>query len=269
MLSLLYVGVSPAELNELVAGGVWDRWLVADPSLGDVSSLDELHARRGLGADCALGALVRLAARDGGDEELAAIAVVHQLQGGLRRLIRDLADLSEDVEPVVVAALWEQVRTFPWRQRTRAYASNLMWETRASALAQFQLGRTRHGREPLVFVDTMTTLLDTVASDRGDLSVQLGESVDSSADFAKVLAWARARRLLTWDDEQLLIDLVRAGYQVADREAPRTRRGSCSEAALALVAEQRGVCTKTVARQRNRVVATLRQQGPRFVGEVA
>lgn len=269
MLPLLFVGVSPAELNELVAGDVWDRWLAADPPLGDVSSLDDLHARRGLGADRALGALVRLAARDGGDEELAAIAVVHQLQGGLRRLIRDLADLSEDVEPVVVATLWEEVRTFPWRRRSRAYASNLLWETRASSLAQLQLGRTRRGREPVVFVDTMARLLDTVALERGDLASQRADAVDARADLAKLLTWAKARRLLSQDDEQLLVDLVRAGHQVADGEAPRTRRGSCSEAALALVAEERGVCSKTIARHRNRVVATLRQQGPRFVAEVA
>jgi hypothetical protein len=44
----------------------------------------------------ALGALVRLAAENGGDDWLAAVALAHQLECGTRCLVRSLRDLADE-----------------------------------------------------------------------------------------------------------------------------------------------------------------------------
>ena len=269
MLPLAYVGLTPDELNHLVEGEIWERWLKAEPALSVVGSLDDLHAWRGLSTDGALGALVRLAAWDGGDDELAAIAVVHQLHGGVRRLSCGLADLSDDIEGVVVGALWEKIRTFPWRRRTRAYAANLMLDTKAAVLALLQPGRTRRGPEPVVFIDTTTSCLDAIADDRTRLCSPDKACEEATTELVALLDWARATRVVSGEDVLLLVELIQAGYQVADRETPRTLRGVCSEAAVARVAEWRGVCAKTIVRHRNRVVSALREEAPRFLAEAA
>lgn len=93
--------------------------------------------------DGPLGALIRLVAQDGGDDELAGIAIVHMLEGGIGRLVRFYSDLSEDVEAVVVGAMWEQIRTFPWRRRTHSYAAILNLDTRRDVRRMLLLDRRR------------------------------------------------------------------------------------------------------------------------------
>ncbi len=76
-----HLDVSVEELGELVDGEVWRRWVDAEPLLDALASLTDLRKLRGQRADQLLGALVRLAARDGGDDELACKAVAHQWPG--------------------------------------------------------------------------------------------------------------------------------------------------------------------------------------------
>jgi hypothetical protein len=269
MLSLTHLGVTPWELNDLVEGEVWARWLEAEPALATVGCLPELHALRGLVADGPLGALVRLAARDGGDDELAGIAVVHQLEGGVRRLVRRLGDQSDDIEAVVIGALWEKIRTFPWRRRTRAYAANLILDTKTAVMVQLQPGRTRHGREALVFVDATTSSFDAIVG-RGRCVGVADQSGDlASAELFALLEWAWATHVISGDDVRLLRELVDAGHEVAEQDTPRTLRGVCSEAAVMRVAERRGVCAKTIVRHRNRAVVALRAGVPRYLVEAA
>src|SRR5688500_3917900 len=116
-----YVGLSRAELYEQVHGPIWQRWSAAEPVLADLEGLEGLWHRRGQDADRLLGALVRLAASDGGDEQLATIAVCHQLASKSRQIAIGLRDLSPEIDEIVAGALWVEIKTFPWRTRTRGH----------------------------------------------------------------------------------------------------------------------------------------------------
>jgi hypothetical protein len=58
-----WLGVSPDELNEQVAGAVWARWVEAEPDLAAFTGLEAVHALRGSDNDPPFGALLRLAAQ--------------------------------------------------------------------------------------------------------------------------------------------------------------------------------------------------------------
>ena len=153
-----YVGLSRRELYDQVRGAVWERWVGAEPLLGDLGCLEDLWDRRGRDADGLLGALVRLAAKDGGDDQLAAVAVCHQLAARSRRIAVGLRDLSRDIDETVAGALWVEIRTFPWRDHTHGYATWLIWETRASVLGLLLPTRGRTGAEREVAVDPLSPL---------------------------------------------------------------------------------------------------------------
>ena len=268
MTPLGYAGVTPDELNAMVRGEVWERWVSAEPSLAAVESLDALHDLRGRATDDALGALVRLAARDGGDDQLAGIAVVHQLNGGVLRLLASLGDLSDDIEAIVIGALWERIRMFPWKRRHRAYAANLVLDTKASVMAHLNPGGPRRRPDRLVFIGS-TALLEAVAE--GRLCADRSEDCcdDIVDELTDLLDWARGTCVVPPGDVALLLELVAAGRELAGLESPRTLRGMCSEAAMLRVARRRGVSTKTILRRRNRAVAALRAHVERYLAEVA
>ena len=263
------VGVSPSQLNDRVGAEVWTRWVETEPALRAVAGLDELHTRRGRDADAPLGALVRLAARDGGDDELAGIAVVHQLEGGVNRLIGSLRDLSDDIDAVVVGALWAEIRSFPWRRRTRAYAASLMYDTRAAVIDVVLPGRTRGRPEPVAFVDPQSALYDSVATRSGSWLAGSSTCEQSARELVELLDWALTTKVIDREDARLILELAAAGEEMADHETPRTLRGTSSQAAVLRVAERRGVCGKTVMRHRDRLVVTLRRSAERYLADVA
>ena len=265
-----WLGCSPADLNEQVSGAVWSRWLAAEPSLGVVGSLDELHALRGRSADVPLGALVRLAATDGGDDQLAGIAVAHQLEGGVKHLMFSLRDLSEDIDAVVMGALWAEIRSFPWQRRTRAFAASLMYATRASVMDLLLPTWARHGRESVVPVDPQAALTRCLeGTDTWRCGGTSATCEQSALELAGLLDWALSSRVIDRDDRLLLRDLIDAGHEVAPEDTAMTLRGTCSQAAVRRVAERRGVCGRTVRRRRDQVVATLRASAVRYLAEVA
>lgn len=266
MLSIAQVGVTPAELNEIVEGEVWSRWCVAEPDLAQVRSLTELDLLRGSATDGPLGALVRLAAMDGGDDELAGIAVVHQLRGGVRRLVRQFRNLTDDVEAVVIGALWEQIRTFPWRRRTRSHAANLIYDTRTAVTALLLPGRTRGGGQPIVLIDPQSWVMDALAG----AEVPTASDTDCAVeDLADLLGWAVKNGVVTTADARLLVELVGAGREEHRDPCPPWSRGACSLKAATKVAKRRGQCTKTVIRQRDQIVTRLRATAPQYLAEAA
>lgn len=267
MSSIIHVGVPPANLAEIVEGEIWDRWLRAEPALSAVDSLAELDVLRGSATDGPLGALVRLAARDGGDDELAGIAVVHQLEGGVQQLIRQFRNLTDDVETVVIEALWEQIRTFPWQRRTQSYAANLIYDTRAAVVALLLPDTTRRGPEPVVFIDPQSRLLDVVAGSTGPEADE--DLCDARDQLADLLSWAVETKAITAEDAHLLVELVVADRGALDTEGRQQARGACSVAAVAKVAQNHGLCTKTVFRRRDQALTSLRATAGRYLSEVA
>lgn len=264
------MGLTPEELEEQVTGIVWARWIATEPTLASLPDLNAMQRLTGNAKDAPLGGLVRLAAIDGGDDPLAAIAVSHQLEWGARHLMHSLHDLTEDIDEVVLGTLWIRIRTFPWRRRTHAYAANLLRDTRASVLASFGRRTSRPGPRASVLIDPQSALLDRLtATQPSVIGAPTSSAQDPSDELAELLHWALTCGVIGRDDAVLLLDLVEAGEEVADKDTPWTMRGMCSQAAVRRVAERRGVSGKTVMRERDRVVAALRGSAERYVQDAA
>lgn len=129
------VGSWSGLMDHLEARGAWAAWSAAEPALQVVSGPAELPPLLGRGGDRTagdrvLGALVRIAAVDGGGDTDAVSLVLHLLGNGVRALAGKIAHRTRDSLAVVVGELTCQIRTFPWRRRNRAYAANLLLDTK-------------------------------------------------------------------------------------------------------------------------------------------
>jgi hypothetical protein len=267
MAPIRQLGVSPSELDDLVAEDRWRQWCVAEPVLNELAGLHELRAMRGEQEDRILGALVRLASRAGGDDRLAAVAVIHQLGGSIRTIAKRFWRMTdEDIEEIVTASMWEEVRSFDWRRRTEHFGASLTYATRRSVRRTLTSGHSRYVDGVVVPVDPQTWFFDALRERAAALQTP-ADQIDSRMELERFLAWALERRHLSTDDVKLLLTLVSADRN--NPEIPRWLRGACSMAAVAQVAEQRGVCAKSVTRARNRVLDQLRQVAPAYIEEVA
>lgn len=268
MQPLAWLGISPEQLDRRVDGHVWECWVELEPDLASFSGLRELHALTGRDNDPPLGALARLAAADGHDDDLAAIALAQQLERGARCLMHSLRYLSDDIDQVVMGALWVQIRCFPWRRRTRAIAANILQDTRDDVLSQ--LTQPRGSKGACLPVDPLSWVWDSAIAGGEQAMLTPGPAGDQAIrELVDVLEWALASRIVRQGDLGLLLDLVAAGDDVAEQETAWMKRGVCSQAAVARVAEERGVCGKTIRRQRDRIVSTLRAASGQYLADVA
>lgn len=259
-----HLDTSADELVELVRGKVWQRWVMAEPTLARLNTLSDLRTLHGPEADQLLGALVRLAAQDGADDELAARAVAHQLAGEAARIASGLRDLGPDVDHVVLASLWMEIRTFPWRTRTRAYATSLRRTTRRSALRHMLSRPTERKRLILKPPDEFAERPVTAP---GLLEGATAEH--SRRELVEYLEWCARSGRITCEDAALMLELVAAGWQTADRGVLKLKRGVCSLHAVQVVADRRGLCAKTIIRERDRVLALLREATVDYIRDVA
>jgi hypothetical protein len=129
------VGSWPDLAARLDDAGTAARWAGREPALTDVGSIDELPSlvsreRRRDTTDEVLGALVRWAARDGGDDPDAVLVLLHLLRPGAHAVAARLGDRRENLLPTVIGELTCQIRAFGWRRRTHAYAANLLLDTK-------------------------------------------------------------------------------------------------------------------------------------------
>jgi len=269
MASYLYLGITPDELHQRVTGVVWRGWIDQEPALRSFDSLLDPAWLEGPDRDQGLGALIRLAAQDGGDDELAAIAVCHRMRPAVLKAIREFG-LVDDGEAIAVGALWESVRVFPWRRRTRAYGSHLSHDTRHRML-RFQTARRHpHDRFQCVLVGS-GELLDWAAAAGGRAAqVEPADlSADSMAELFDLLEWAHRSGVLREEDIVLLRDLVTASYAVTEQESPWMARGATSQAALSWLAQRNGTSARTLRRKRDRAIHRLRLAAPAYLADVA
>lgn len=129
------VGSWSGLMDHLDARGAWAAWSEAETALQVVPGPAELPRLLRCGGDRAagdrvLGALVRIAAFDGGGDADAVLLVLHLLGNGVRALANKIAYRTRDSLAVVVGELTCQIRMFPWRRRTRSYAANLLLDTK-------------------------------------------------------------------------------------------------------------------------------------------
>jgi hypothetical protein len=162
---------------------------------------------------------VRLAAKDGGDDELAGAAVVHQLDPAVGKFVCRFRNIGgPDIDGVVVAAPWERIRCFPWRRRSRCSAAALIYGTRLSIMSALVPGHTRRKRDRLVPIDPQSSELDAriEQSSVPEYDDVLGPGVEL-ADF---LGWALRNRVVTGQDTRLLVELVAADRRNASLASP-------------------------------------------------
>lgn len=266
MAPIRQLGISPRELDDLVAIDRWPQWCAAEPVLHEVAGLHELRALRGEREDRLLGALLRLASRSGADDPLAAVAVTHQLGGSIRTIAKRFWRMThDDIEEIVTASMWAEIRSFDWRKRTEHYGASLTHATRRAVRRTLASGHSGYIDGVVTPVDPQTWLFDALTK-QAALETAAGET-NSSEELYRFLNWALEQGHVQDDDVSLLLTLV-----AVDRDNPaitKWLRGACSVAAVAQVAEQRGVCTKSVTRARNRVLDRLRQIVPAYIENVA
>ena len=266
MAPIRHLGISPQELDDLVARDRWIAWCSAEPVLGTVAGLGELRALRGEDEDPLLGALLRLASRSGADDHLAAVAVTHQLGGSIRSIAKRFWWMTDDdIEGIVAASMWAEIRDFDWTKRARHFGASLTYATQRAVRDTLASGHSGYVGGAVVQVDPQAWLFDACVQPTS-LDSDADEA-DSTEELRSLLAWALERGHLRDEDVSLLMTLV-----AADRDNPaitKWLRGACSVAAVAQVAEQRGVCSKSVIRARDRVLDRLRQVAPVYLQEVA
>lgn len=261
------VGITPKELDELVVDELWCQWCLAEPDLAQFSSLRAVRELRGTAEDQALGALLRLAAKDGYDDQLAAVAVLHQLGGSVRTIARHFWHLSDgDVEGIVVGAVWEQIRSYDWRNRTRHHAAAIHHASRKVVRTTLMPDTSRTLGQRVVLLNPQSWLFEALGQPVEESAISL-DAFDSRDQLGIFLNWAIGHGVVDEDDVGLLdalMDLDRCNPQI-----PRWLRGACSMTAIEHMASKRGVCTKSIYRARDKVLAKLRDAAPLFLDEVA
>ncbi len=257
-----YFGRWEEQAHTIDASGAWRAWADAQPVLAKVGSAAALggvvtdqgqQAR----ANELLFALVRVGSADGGVDPKAATFVASLLVPGGNRIIRSLSSLGPDVDAIVAGQLWIQVRTYPWGDRPRAVAKNILMETRRTVLADYGAQTARRACLVPVAPPELTDAMDQGPEPVVDAQV---------ADLALLglLAWARARGVLAREDAWLLWELVLATDDEAEPLAAGQGRGVTSLRAGVRVAAARGIAPRTVERRRDRAVARLRQVSEDF-----
>src|SRR3954451_1537679 len=126
----------------------WDIWVVWDSRLaavtGGVEGLRQwLRRADPAGGDDVLHGLASLGSPTGGDSLLAAGVLAWALLPGASSLARRLASLTPDIDAIVAAQLWLEIRSFPW-SRLRKVAANILASTRVGVLRECGVASQLH-----------------------------------------------------------------------------------------------------------------------------
>jgi len=223
-----------------------ERWGQREAVLSDLSDLVSLSQQLCAGADrqradALLGALVRLAAADGCDDADAVLLLLHLLSDGAQVLAARIADLTDDPLGLVVGELTVQIRSFPWRRRTRAYAANLLLDTKKALWRELKPHRTRTVPDAdEVLIDptdarAVAGLFDSTVVSPGD---------DDELMLTDVFAWAEATGVAQGRDLGLLLQIERNREYGGNVQVELARACGMSE--------------RTLRRHRDRALAALR-----------
>jgi hypothetical protein len=261
-----HLGITAEELYRRVDDEIWLRWQHAEPALQTLTTLEELRELRGPAADRRLGALVRLAAVDGGNDRLAAVAVAHQLAGEARGIAISLRDLSSDIDALVMSTLWVEICQFPWQRRTHAFATGVLRSTRRSVLHQL-IGTPFERRR--VLSAAPETLAELRLPQAADHLEDLLEHRSAAEELAEFLTWCATRGRARSEDTALVVELLAAARTNGDAVTPNARPGVCSLDTVRVVAERRGVSVKSMIRERDRALARLRRAASAYLNDVA
>jgi DNA-directed RNA polymerase specialized sigma24 family protein len=166
-------------------------WAREEPVLAAFASptalIRFLHSRRGgLEKDAVLRALLARARTD----PLAARVVLQALRPGLKGLAKRIFLDADDVEQLwqlLLASVWEQIRTYPLERRPRRIAANLLLDTMRATLTELARERSSRGEIPARPV------------------VPPAAAPAAAPDVEKVLARAVATGAISADEAELIL----------------------------------------------------------------
>ncbi|HEX8093481.1 MAG TPA: hypothetical protein VF542_06595 [Jatrophihabitans sp.] len=177
---------------------------------------------------------------------------LHLLSDWVCPMAVQLRDLAPGMVGVIVSELTCQIRNYRWRQRTRAVAAGLRWDTRRAVLAQFRPSTSRHRYRAERLLDPMSPRWQ---------ATPLGRPVtvahDEDIDLADLLWWAAARCGVDANDIALL---VRTEQARADGALSRPDD---------LVAAEFGLPRRTFFRHRARALDAVRAASRDYLRAVA
>jgi hypothetical protein len=231
----------------------WAAWVAVDPRLASVGDPMRLDAWRRKAApetaNAVLLGLARLAAFDGGDDTNAALVLAWLLLPTALRVRRSLWSVSDRIDEVVAAQLWVEVRSLPWH-RQHWVAAKVATRLREGVL--LECGMPTHHQPARLTVVSLGPV--DPADDRRVDTDHAGE------ELAELLDWACAEDVISLEDRELLVSLI-AAARTLDQSGERLREGGVaglsSHQVSNVVAQERGVCARTVRRHTARCVAAL------------
>jgi hypothetical protein len=233
------------------------RWAVPDERLAGLHYVaSDLLPALVRGADRAraddiLGALVGRAAVDGGADNDALLLTLHVLSDWVYPLADQLGDLAPGMVGVIVSELTCQIRSYRWRQRRRAVAAGLRWDTRRAVLAQFRPSAPRHRYRAERVLDPGSSEWEVTM--RGSA---LTATDDEDVDLVDLLSWAARLGV----DERDIALLVRTEQARAD---------ATLRAPDDVVAAEFGLPRRTFFRHRARALAAVRAASRDYLAAVA
>lgn len=250
-----YAGNWEDLVHRLDTGATIPGWAVHQPALAGLNCVEDVLAATAAGnapaqIDEVLGALVRMAAADGGGEPDAVLLVLHLLSPGVAAMAARYAGMGPDLVAAIVSELAARIVGFPWQRRHRAVAANLLLDTRAAILRELRPRHScgfRNGEDiPVDPREIRARLQDLAIPDPGH---------DDDLDLGDMLAWAAREGVARREDLHLLVELETV------REHARAPR-------LA-VAAAHGISEKTVRRRRDRALRALRRARGQYLTAVA
>lgn len=230
----------------------WTAWVKQHSELAPIADLAELpgwlrtasHRDR----DLVLRVLARKGSTLGEDEPLAAAVLTWVMLPGASVLAARLRWLSPDIDHVVAAQLWLEVRALRWRT-TWKVAATVLLNTRKGVLADLGArGHTDPAWEHCVVVDPTSPAWLDLADDT--------PTEDPATELAQLLDQARRDEVITDHERALLVRLA----DLADSGSrPRcgTKAGIISAASTTVVAAELGTSPRTIRRHTQRTVAAL------------
>jgi hypothetical protein len=174
------------------------------------------------------------------------MVVIHLLWPALGYLVRRIRSFERTAEVLVAGQAAIQIRSFPWRRRTRRFAANLFLDIQGALTRELRCHCRSH--EPR----SADVDIDSLGDDEWPVCPGPG---DGDLDVHDLLTWGMRTGVVTNDEVRLLLEI-----EYATELLPTPREA---------IAAARGCSIRNLDRRRHRALAALRAAGPAYLAAVA